>query len=509
MSTITAVIPDECLNSRDCQSVCFDVPKETIVKAEAIPATVTIPITVFETLQIGSTITFNGVTFTYAEETDLCTNEIELGTGLTNAFDFIFSSFSNYQLQMCFDYNFSLNGVAITSRDCKTDINVQFNNLLNETTPLFSVASTPLELCEASICLGVYCWIPDNVLFTKCDITELNVPLQIDTGCDECDIESITACKDISNITGSYLNTPLPDVSCQFAPTANVNESQKKTIATFHGLQSDGNFFNNVPNDRFEVYNGLGDFTENCATAENPKPISCYYEDDSKTCLQQTNRIYIDLLSNVFHQVINEIVLYDANGNVIFSQALFQYQGIENGILEIQTGLANWYQILQLFGFTDFDSITCYDINITDITLEGAITYDTITYKVECCKCFVEIVFLSSKGTYESVSLQCATNESLLLTKEYLNACTPCSEPVRSVRKGGAVRTMTYNTICEHLSDEMLCELYNASEVYINMEGELFRVNPVNTNLNLLQGGSQFVQPFTVEIENKKSLVQC
>lgn len=497
------ISPEQELHSvGNCINVCYE--DVTILDEKGIIAFLTIPQSIYDEIQDGSTMTINGVTYTFVDGAaitieNLYANIIPLAAQPTLQALTGIAIGNNFKLPKDMSVVTVGFDTTLTMRRCGEELNVTFTGLSGplEVQTLTSTG-TPLSLQDDFRIATCY----ENAI-TKDVIGEVNTYPFYTLTDDKCNVESIETCKDVSELLSCVLEKHLPDLENQFLrPLENTaiywstvyGERYGSPLNTYgRGLSR---FVRKAINGAWQ--NGeAGSFEQYAAT--NPiYQLITSYDEGSTVCIKQPLFFYADSHISTDSMLI-AFDLRDANGNQVIAGVPPFLNGNNTGF----TIEANVTPCVVIQWFEDtfgIDGCNVRSMTVATSQLSGtALVSRSEPFEIllDCCDCCETFVFCSTLGVYETISTKCLNGTSMTVAREFIELCEPCL-PGTTARGRKGIATTAYKDFQvfhwdesdPKYNDAIVCELMQSKDVYWVRDGQLYAIEVLTNETDLV--GNQF-----------------
>lgn len=486
-------------------------------------ATLTIPSDVLGNVQEGSTITINGVTFTYtatppALPANLANNILEIQTAALNALNLSTYITNNIQLSKSMTAVLNVDTVELTAKECGVCLEVTATNL-----------SLPLSTQTIEDC-GTALNLKDDFRISACytvsgsEVAELQVFPRFTKTADKCDIDTVEICQDISEVMACELSKELPQYDLQFMRllpnnaklvTVDFGVRWGNPLNSFWTCDSRNTYkiingaYQNDDTDRFQRYSGETNFdlisSYNAAINEDTEVYICE---------KQKFFAYLDTsLSAV--TISMTLGLRDKNGNVVMNLSIPSLPASTGQTVEMNLTPCDVLDYAVAQGaITDPDEIKSFNATIVQSSGSGVISTlnNSYTINFDCCDCSTTFLFCSSLGVYETISTKCFDKEFVSVVREFIEVCEPC-EPT-SESRGAKTTNATASKEIEvfHWDEQddkfnprLITELMASKNVYLIQNGKYYAVQPVTDNVQLSKRFENIDKSFRFRLMNYRN----
>lgn len=500
----------------DCIDLCFT--GNNVMNTIGVPASITFNTVEIADVMVGSVLTVNNIAFTFAAAEDTCTNTILYDANLANLLLNISNVLSsNYGVCKLMDvqHNNPPGEVVLTALNCITDLSVSFTNLDNSAGDIeLEQASTQVDVKNPyKICVELRCGD---------DTYELEIYPTLELTSDFCEVEDVQICKDISSILRACLFTPLPacvEAQSQTDLVLHI-DSMRKTVnwdfAEVYGLPN--NIYSKREGYPFTIYNGVtqdgeaGHYEARCNAGQGLTQLYLtHYRDGDNVCLEQCNFVYFDLDDRPSHTIQQTYEFYDSAGFLLhtLNYPLGTYR---SGTLQIATGIPQVCALLVADGFAgSLNDIKSYTVTTADLAAPQN-RVATISYNVTCCQEFEEFLFLTSEGTYQTITTRPIRNASLVTIREWINVCQPClpgkQDRSRKMLNSDQYRTYVANIEPGFHSVQLIEQFLTSTDVYWRFQGELYWIEPLTNNFIDLVNDREVPTPFNFRVHSLNNFTQ-
>ena len=441
----------EVIGAQTCQEICFDVTD--VVAQASSDKILEIPVLITERFQIGTSLSFNGNTFTFVSSGTGGLNNVPFTTLQASINALVNNLSNNFCFQDCIidKITDAAGGCSIViTCPCHVDISLQIEGLTG--TPDVYNASAQGDNLILHDCHQVALRI--NSKNSDC-ATELNIPVQVTTDCTGCKVESVQAKKDISLYLQPDLVRFIPDCDSrtQFIQGAinTVTFDYAESIAGSKGALSTSSEVTVLNTNVCEPEIARTQLT----TMQEGYQICC------ATCL----KTYLAITREV--SVALTITTDEGSRTIDYGT----FDGC--GILEISVPITNCCDIT----FVDYQVIVTDGLTIIPF---NSIRLDIVKDSAEQFK------YLNDYGTFSDFCTSEVINSNVSDIKEYIELCRPCKagpqEKGAQVVSHTSTRQFIVNIDTRTANFEQYNEFLCSNEVYWCRDGQLYLIQKVSNN---------------------------
>jgi hypothetical protein len=315
----------------------------------------------------------------------------------------------------------------------------------------------------------------------------------IQTNADKTAITSVNIEKDVSTLLRKFVNPIIPPINTSSPPPGNGFTNQMTDVVYINAAEAFGapvsprsEIFQQVA-DQWKIYYGGTRIGESLNDYANSL-LNFDFQQEVNVVCEQPNWLWLYRKSS-FQQITQRITAYDQDGNILGFTALNIAIGIPGDPdFDILYAASGFIQLRTILGGTgrNPDLIARYEVRlVVNDTAPATYTEFPVTYIVHRRYPNAVFVFRTSLGTLASIAVQGLDQQTMSVTQEFLEICTPCDAGY-SFQRSRADKSESFIDLTFFLFEDtfynirLVEEFYSSSEVYLFHENELYYVEPNN-----------------------------